>query len=338
MKDSEENSPAPAETPAAVVPAKKKGGLRRLLKRALITLLALSAVLLVVVAFLLGPIVGFVANTFGASFLGVDRCSVGSATIYPFGGYVRFENVEIGRPLAEGVSFSENLFSVKLLEVDADMFSLFSRKKILDRLEIRGVSANYEQLLSGETNVDAVLKNVMGEPSPEEPAEEPRPPEPEEEPSEEIFVGARYFVIEDVKVGAFVRGVPVVFPSMSADFSEGVGIDEDLTPVEFGVKVAGNFMSVIDFFRKSVIGEAAGIAVDAVFDAASATGDAAMAAAGAGADFVSDAASFTGDAALSTGEAVGGAAKAAAGAVGDAAGAVLDIFRSKDDDSSDEKK
>lgn len=337
MKDSEENSPAPAETPSAGVPAKRKGGLRRLLKRALFTLLALFAVVLIVVAFFLGPLVGFVANTFGAAFLGVDRCSVGSATIYPFGGYVRFENVEIGRPLAEGVSFSENLFSVKLLEVDADMFSLFSRKKILDRLEIRGISANYEQLLSGETNVDAVLKNVLGEPSPEAPAETPRP-EPEEESSEEIFVGARYFVIEDVKVGAFVRGVPVVFPSMSADFSEGVGIDEDLTPVEFGVKVAGNFMSVIDFFRKSVIGEAAGIAVDAVFDAASATGDAAMAAAGAGADFVSDAASFTGEAALSTGEAVGGAAKAAAGAVGDAAGAVLDIFRSKDDDSSEKEE
>ncbi|MGN0860749.1 MAG: hypothetical protein ACI4P3_02505 [Candidatus Spyradosoma sp.] len=337
MKDSEENSPAPAETPAAVVPAKRKGGLRRLLKRALFTLLALSAVLLVVVAFLLGPIVGFVANTFGASFLGVDRCSVGSATIYPFGGYVRFENVEIGRPLAEGVSFSDNLFSVKLLEVDADMFSLFSRKKILDRLEIRGISANYEQLLSGETNVDAVLKNVLGEPSSEEPSEEPRP-EPEEEPSEEIFVGARYFVIENVKVGASVRGVPVSFPSMSADFAEGVGIDEDLTPVEFGVKIAGNFMSVIDFFRKSALGDAAGMAVGAVSDVAGATGDAAMAAAGATADFVSGAASLTGDAALATGDAVGDAAKAAAGAVGDAADAVFDIFRSKDDDSSDEKK
>lgn len=328
MENTEENL-SPAEASPENVPAKKKSGIRRFLKRLLIAILAIFALLLIVVAFFLGPIVGFVANTFGASFLGVDKCSVGSATIYPFGGYVRFENVEIGKPISSAAAFSENLFSVELLEIDADMFSLLSQKKILDRLEIRKISANYEQLFSGETNVGEILKKVAGESAPDELQEEiAETSEPDDKAeSEEIFVGARYFVIEDVKVAAFIRGVPVVFPSMSSNFADGVGIDENLSPVNFGIKVAGNFMSVIDFFRNSVFGDAAGAAVGAVFDAADATAGSAKAAAGATVDFVSGAASFTGDAAGS-----------AAGAVGDAAGAVFNLFRGAEAESSGEKK
>ncbi len=328
MENTEENL-APAETSPENVPAKKNGGIRRILKRVLIAALAIFALLIIVVAFFLGPIVGFVANTFGASLLGVDKCAIGSATIYPFGGYVRFENVEIGKPISQSATFSKNLFSVELLEIDADMFSIFSQKKILDRLEIRKISANYEQTFSGETNVNAVLENVLDEsvPADEAAKEEIDEPEADDVPAEEIFVGARYFVIEDVNVAAFIRGVPVVFPSMSSHFEDGVGIDEDLSPVAFGVKVAGNFMSVIDFFRNSALGDATGAAVDAVSDAASATADSAKAAAGATVDFVSGAASFTGDAAGN-----------AAGAVGDAAGAVFDFFSGSDDESSSEEK
>ena len=328
MENTEENL-APAETFPESVPAKKNGGIRRILKRVMIAALAIFALLIIVVAFFLGPIVGFVANTFGASLLGVDKCAIGSATIYPFGGYVRFENVEIGKPISQSATFSKNLFSVELLEIDADMFSLFSQKKILDRLEIRKISANYEQTFSGETNVNAVLENVLGEsvPADEAAEEEIDEPEADDVPAEEIFVGARYFVIEDVNVAAFIRGVPVVFPPMSSHFEDGVGIDEDLSPVAFGVKVAGNFMSVIDFFRNSALGDATGAAVGAVSDAASATADSAKAAAGATVDFVSGAASFTGDAAGN-----------AAGAVGDAAGAVFDFFSGSDDESSSEEK
>lgn len=332
MENTEENL-TPAETSPEDVPAKKNGRIRRILKRVLIAALAIFALLIIVIAFFLGPIVGFVANTFGASLLGVDKCAIGSATIYPFGGYVRFENVEIGKPISQSATFSKNLFSVELLEIDVDMFSLLSQKKILDRLEIRKISANYEQAFSGETNVNAVLENVLGEsvPADEVPEEEIDEPIDESDaddvPAEEIFVGARYFVIEDVRVAAFIRGVPVVFPPMSSHFEDGVGIDEDLSPVAFGVKVAGNFMSVIDFFRRSALGDAAGVAFGAVSDAASATKDSAKAAAGATVDFVSGAASFTGDAAGN-----------AAGAVGDAAGAVFKFFRGADDESSSEEK
>ena len=140
----------PLPPPADDAPAqpRKKNRLLRALKRALIALAALVAVALIVVAFLLGPIVKFAANTFGASLLGVDKCSIGAAKIYPFGGYARFENILVGKPLADGVAFSRDLFSAELIEVDVDVFSLFSQKKVIDGLEVFGISANYEQLAS----------------------------------------------------------------------------------------------------------------------------------------------------------------------------------------------
>lgn len=296
----EENSGADGSVPADAGTKKPR---RRWLKRLLIALAALVVIALLAVAFLLGPIVKFGANTFGASLLGVDRCEIGDAKIYPFSGYARFEKILIGKPIAEDVSFSDDVFSVDLVEIDFDMSTLFSQKKILEHFEIRKISANYEQLIGGQTNVDVIMKNLLGEPK-----EDSAEPEPESAPAkdddadapEEIFIGARYFVIADVNVGATLRGMPIAFPSMSSDFSEGIGIDEDLTPLAFGMKIAGNFMSVIDFFRDSVLGDAAGAAIGAVSDAAGATADAVSDAAGATADAVSGAAGavvgfFTGD-------------------------------------------
>ena len=350
----------PAENSAPLPSPKKKC---RWFKRILIVLGVLIVAVLTVVAFFLGPIVKFGVNTFGASFLGVDQCSVESAKIYPLAGHVRFEKILIGKPILENGAFTKDVFSVDLVDVDVDMLSLFAQKKVLDRLEILNPTANYEQLLSGETNVNVILKNVMGEPKPEDevaagtPSQPEKAPSASEEPAEEIFIGARYLVIKNVRVAAYLRGMPVVFPPMSADFSRGIGMHENLTPIAFGAKVAGNFMSVIDFFRKSVLGDMASAAFGAVSDAAVMTGDAAKAAAvmtgdaaKAAADatvtVVSDAAALTGDAAKATTDAAlgavsdaatltGDAAKATADAVTDAADAVFNIFKS---DKKEDKK
>lgn len=294
-KESAEEVSDSSSVPAA--PEKKKTRFRWL-KWLLIAFAAFVAAVLVVVAFFLGPIVKYGVNTFGASALGVDKCSLGEAKIYPFAGYVHFEKIFVGKPLAEGVSFSRDMLSVGLVDVDFDMSTLFAKKKVLEHFEVRDVSVNYEQLVSGQKNIDVLLKNLAGEPSKEAPK-----PKAESE-SEEIFIGARYFVIGNVNVAAYIRGMPIVFPSMSADFSRGIGIDEDLTPVGFGMKIAGNFMSVIEFFRNSVFGDAAGATADVVSGAANLTGRAAKGAA----DVTTD------------------AAKATAGAVSDAAGAVSDFF------------
>lgn len=318
-KHEEKDVPA-TEPVVSDVPPKKKC---RILRRILVAVCIVLAAVLIVVAFFLGPIVKFGINTFGASFLGVDRCSVDSAKIYPLTGHVRFEKILVGKPIDSSAgTFEHDVFSVDLVDVDVDMLSLLSQKKVLDRLEIRNPSAVYEQLLSGAANVDVILKNISGDSKPEdEPVAEKTAEPKKEESEEEIFVGARYFVIENVRVAAYLRGMPIVFPPMSADFSQGIGMDEDLTPLAFGTKVAGNFMSVIDFFRKSALGDMTGAAAEAVSDVVGATGDAAKAAADATVSVVSDAAALTGDAAKATTE-------AAIDAVSDAADAVLGIFKS----------
>lgn len=284
-------TPETAETPAPAAEPKKK---RRWLKRILIALAAFVGVVLIVVAFFLGPIVKFGVNTFGASMLGLDKCHMDSAVIYPFGGYVHFENIIIGKPTDGVNTFSYDVFSVDLIDIDFDMYTLLSQKKIINHLEIINLSADYEQLMNGETNIGVMMKNLLGEPKEEEVEEEvaveEEPEEEDEEEPEEIYIGARYFVIKNVKVGATLRGIPTTFPAMSSEFENGVGIDEDLTPVSFGMKVGGNFVSVIDFFRKSVFGDAFGSAASAVSDAAGATADAVSGAAGSAADTVSGAA------------------------------------------------
>lgn len=319
--ENEEKNAVPAESAENAAPAqpRKKNRLLRAFKRVLIALAALVAVALVVVAFLLGPIVKFAANTFGASLLGVDKCSIGAAKIYPFGGYARFENILVGKPLADGVAFSRDLFSAELIEVDVDVFSLFSQKKIIDSLEVFGVSANYEQLVSGETNVGVLAKKFAGAPAEETkaaaaPATKETPASADETaaaPAEEIYIGARFFVVEDVKAAAYIRGVPFAFPALSANFPQGIGMEENLTPVAFGMKVGGDFVNAVEFFRKSAVGDAARATAEAVSEAAEATAAATKAAtratddvAGAAVNAVSDAAVLGDDAAKATAEAV----------------------------------
>lgn len=338
-----------------VAPKKK----RRWLKRIAIVLGILISLVILFVAFCLGPVVKFVANNYGANFLGVDKCEIGDAAIYPFVGHVRFEKILIGKPIPSGANFSYNLFSVELIDVDVDMLSLLSQKKIIDRLEVQNLSANYEQLMNGDANVNAIIKKVAGEEKAEEVREkaaDAKIPEPSEKPSddaEEIFIGARYLVITDVNVAAYIRGMPIILPPLNADFSNGIGMDDDLTPVQFGMKVGGNVLSMIDSIRKSALGDAAGAAMGAVSDAAAITGDAAKAtlnlttgavsdAANLTGDAISGAATFTGDAAKVTADIVGDAAeltgdaaKATADAVADTADAIFDIFKKKDDKKSD---
>lgn len=319
--ENEEKNAVPAESAENAAPAqpRKKNRLLRAFKRVLIALAALVAVALIVVAFLLGPIVKFAANTFGASLLGVDKCSIGAAKIYPFGGYARFENILVGKPLADGVAFSRDLFSAELIEVDVDVFSLFSQKKIIDSLEVFGVSANYEQLVSGETNVGVLAEKFAGAPAEETeaaaaPASKETPAsaaEADDAPAEEIYVGARFFVVEDVKAAAYIRGVPFSFPTLSANFPHGIGMEENLTPVAFGMKVGGDFVKAVEFFRKSAVGDAARATAEAVSEAAEATAAATKAAAratddvaGAAVNAVSDAAVLGDDAAKATAEAV----------------------------------
>ncbi|MGN0834502.1 MAG: hypothetical protein ACI4QA_01565 [Candidatus Spyradosoma sp.] len=300
MDTNEDNAaPAEKEKPAAAETPKKK---RSLLKRLAIAAGALAALVLLFVAFGLGAVAKRAINSFGAEFLGVDRMSVETIDVLPFGGYVRVKNLVVGHPVVEGEDFSQDLMSLEYFEFDFDMLSAFSRKKIIGTLELKNLRLNYEQQLSGSTNV-GVLAERFASPAAEEP-ETPEEPEADAEPAEEIYVAARFVNIDDVRVCLYMGGVPSPLPPISVEFPEGIGLNEDLTPAQFGLRFAGNFMSLFRLFRASGISGAASATVGAVSDAAGATVDAVSDAAGATADAVFDAASATKDAVFDAGKAV----------------------------------
>ena len=318
--DTNENNAAPAEneTPADAGTPKKK---RRLLKRLAIAAGALVALLLLFVAFGLGSVAKWAINSVGAEILGVDKMSVETLVVRPFGGYVRVENFVVGRPVVEGEDFSQDLMSLEYFEFDFEALTALSRKKIIRTLALKNLRLNYEQLISGATNVGALAER-FAPPATEEPAT-PDEPEAAAAPAEEIYVAARFVDIDGVRVCLYMGSVPSPLPPISVEFPEGLGLDEDLTPVQFGMRFAGNFMSVFRLLRASGISGAASATVGAVSDAAEATVDTVSGA-------VSDAASATAgavsDAAGATADAVSDAANATTDAVLDAGKAVLDIF------------
>lgn len=325
------------ETPAAAGTPKKK---RRLLKRLALVAGTLVALLLLFVAFGLGPVAKWAINSAGAGILGVDKMSVETLVVRPFGGYVRVENFVVGRPVVEGEDFSQDLMNLEYFEFDFEALTALSRKKIIRTLALKNLRLNYEQLISGVTNVGALAKRFAA-PATEE-AETPAEPEPETAPAEEIYLAARFVDIDGVRVSLYMGAVPSPLPPISVEFPEGLGLDEDLTPVQFGMRFAGNFMSVFRLLRASGISGAASAAVGAVSDAAGATAGAVSDAAGATVDAVSGVAGATAgavsDAAGATADVVSGAANATTDAVLDAGKAVLDIFsgaEKKDADASE---
>ena len=323
--DTNENNAAPAEneTPADAGTPKKK---RRLLKRLAIAAGALVALLLLFVAFGLGSVAKWAINSVGAEILGVDKMSVETLVVRPFGGYVRVENFVVGRPVVEGEDFSQDLMSLEYFEFDFEALTALSRKKIIRTLALKNLRLNYEQLISGATNVGA-LADRFAPPATGEPAT-PDEPEAAAAPAEEIYVAARFVDIDGVRVCLYMGSVPSPLPPLCVEFPDGLGLDEDLTPFHFCMRFAGKL--IFRLLRASGISGAASATVGAVSDAAEATVDAVSGAAGATAGAVSDAASATAgavsDAAGATAAAVSDAANATTDAVLDAGKAVLDIF------------
>lgn len=333
----ENNAALPAET---TTPPKKK---RVWPKRVLCALAACVALIFLIAAFFSGPIAKLLLNKFGASVLGVDKVSVDSIALYPFGGYVRVENFVIGKPVANpNADFSRDLLRLKYFEFDFAVRTALSQKKVIDRLQLKNLDLTYEQLFDGKTNVETIiahLESEFGTPDEKQPAPKPEPVPAEEEP-EEIYLAAHYVDIENINIYAYVRGMPSApIPPISFEFKDGIGLDENLTPVQFGIRFAGNFMSLIRLFRGSVVGNIAGATADAVSDAANFTADVVSDVAKGSASLVSDTAGLAAGAADVTVTAVSDVAGATTEAIGDGAKKVFNIFSSEEeDDDSDKKK
>lgn len=234
------------------------------LKRIAIAAGTLFVLVLIFIAFGLGPVAKWTLNSMGADILGVDKVSVETIVVRPFTGYVRVENLVVGKPVSETNSFSQNLVELEYFEVDVAVFSVLSQKKVIESLTLKNLSANYEQLLNGTTNVGTLAERFTSRnlDVPEE-----KNAVPATESDEEIFIAAEFVEIDGIRVSLNFAGIPSPLPPISIAFREGLGVNEDLTPLQFATRFAGNSMNVFKVFQGSTISDAASATTDAVIDA-----------------------------------------------------------------------
>lgn len=338
MKNMESVAETSSENSAEIQPeAQDKPKKTRVwLKRIFKFLLVCAALLVLVVGFCLGPIAKTAVNKFGAEMLGVDKMSVDSIAIYPFGGYVRIENFVIGKPTESGTDFSRDLFSLEYFEFDFDVSTALSQKKVIDRIELKNLSLNYEKNAPAASNIEVIAKRFI-----KDDADKPEPPEPEDEPDSDgdpIYLAARYVDIQNIRVNAYFNGIPSPIPPISFEFKDGLGLDENLTPMQFGLRFAGNFASVFRMLRGTIIGDLTGMTADAISSAAGFTVNAVSDAAKGTASVVTDVAGVTADVAGATVGVVGDAAGATTEAVTDTAKKIFDIFSSDKKEDSENKE
>lgn len=266
--------------PKETVPADSgtsESGTKKWARRIAKIIVAGLLVVILCVMFLLGPIAKFALNIAGKSSLGVDKCHVEKLWIFPFWGTVIIEDFVIGKPAGtQGKNFSRDLLALKALDVDVSVCSLLFQKKIIEHLIVKDLDFNYEKPLVGDGNLDLILKKLLdgldvGELEKDETL-------PDDEP---IFIGARYVNIDAIRLSVSRAGMHVPMPPITIKFEDGIGIESNLTPAEFGALFAANFMNIFNRVNPSAIG-------GAVSDAAGTTVDAVSGAAGAIADGVSD--------------------------------------------------
>lgn len=312
------------ETPQALPemppePKKKKSLPKRLLLWTLAIFATVSALVILCVAFFLGPIAKTVANKTGAAILGVDNVSIGQLELYPFVGYVRVENVLVGKPVGAETQFSHDLLALEYFEFDFDVLTAFSQKKVINRMVLKNLSLTYEKPATGKSNVEVLaarFEKQKSEKSPKTPGESAKKTDAESEP---IYLAARYVDVQNIRVNAYFSGVPTPIPPISFEFKDGIGLDENLTPVPFGLRFAGNFMSVFRMLNGTIIGDLTGATVGAVSDVAGFTAGLVSGAAEGTATAVTDVAGAT-------------------GAVLDGAVKILDAFSSEKKEESENKK
>ena len=255
---------------------------RRRLRRLLVGLVIVVAVLPLFLQYGLGLAVKHGAQTVGSALLGCD-IAITNCHMRLFSGVVDMEGVVVGPP--EG--FDANLFEMERLRVDFSPRTVFGSEPLLIReIAITNVLVSYE-LKGLDSNISAVMKKLGADEEDEEEEEE----ESEEEASDD---GGKKVIIEHfVFTGAKVR----------AAFWDGKGVKPSLPTIELedigkrsgGATVLDAVGDVFGSIGKGVIGLVADLG-GAVVDAAAAVGGAAIDGAAAVGDAAADAATAVGDA------------------------------------------
>ncbi len=251
-----ENPEAPAVAEAPTQP--KRPFYKRLWFWIVSPICAILVILLLFCLIAPGAVAKRAINTTGAQILNVDKMHVGSVYINPFSLKMSMRDLVVGKPL-EG-SFSEDMIHMKRLSVK---ISIEGNKIIIDDLELKGLVATLEKPLSGKSNFEVLLDSVSS--TAEEAQKQATESSGNEEP-QEIYIGARKMFIDSANIRMIYAGVPTPLPPVTVNM-ENVGLDSDLSPTEFGMLVAANFLNAFNRIDYSGLGNSAVEGVDAGLDA-----------------------------------------------------------------------
>ena len=262
--------------------------------RIVIVLLILIVALVVTANYYLGAIVIKVAETTGASALGVP-IKLEQASFRLLQGHVTLRGFVLGNP--KGFK-TDQAISVGEVTVDLDPKSLLRDTIVIKRIYVDAPDITYELGL-GKSNIGRILEQASG----------PAEPEKKEEPSGKKVV-IEDFLIENghVRISAtLAMGVAAPIPLPTIHLTDIGREKQGASPLEVIKQVLG---AIVGSVTKVVTGT-----VGLVGDGAKAVGGVAVSAVEGTADVVGDGAKAVGDGA----KAAGGAAVSGAKAVGGAA-------------------
>lgn len=127
------------------------------IKRLIIALIVLLAVILVCASFFMGTLIKTGVNTVGPHLLGVP-VTLEQAAFFPIRGKATLKNLVVGNP--EGFNTS-NAFELVKLYVHMDVASLLSDKIVIEEIDIQAPVFTYEKSLRS-SNIATLLEQLEG--------------------------------------------------------------------------------------------------------------------------------------------------------------------------------
>lgn len=228
---------------------------RRRLRRVLLRTVLALAVLFLILQFALGSIVRHAAKVAGPAFLGTP-ISISSVHARLFSGLVSINGLVVGPP--EG--FDANVFALSSFRIDLDTASLLRSSSPIHIREIliESPEVSYEIKGLGNTNLKAILDRIAK-------AEKEEEAKPEEEREKGRKVVIDRFLFHDGKVRVAVwDGKGAVVPLPTIELTDIGAKSGGATGLEAFGQVLRSIGVGTAKAAAGVVGDVAGLAVDAV--------------------------------------------------------------------------
>ena len=299
--------------------AVKPGLGKRIFKWTLRTFLVLFAVLLVAVAtnpLWLGPVASRTARSLVPKYTGCEFTLDGiSANLYT--GKVSLRECHLKNPKGY---MADEAFSVKSLDVDVGICSLFSDEIHIESIVICGLKVSYLVDGDGINNFDRMVAVATGR-KPGEKDDKKDEEDEEKEGGKKVVID--HFELRDSEITyQLVRGTPPITIALPSFTLNDIGKSGDGSGLTF--KKALNIICQAILKAGGAIGKAAGMAVDAAGQVVDATVEAAGAVANAAVEKASEAADAAVGGITNAVEAGGKVLDKTVGVVGDAVGSAVE--------------